>query len=403
VFSDPRAPVPTWRDTIVVDLVGARGRRVEQQYNGGATCSFTLDGRSAAAAQVLELRTDVIAWRWDEHVGADVPVGRFVVDHAEDQITEQSHTVTFTGHDYFAMLLRRILVGPQNYTNTDQDNIATSLVTIGSVLAQSSGAPITSFAPAGFLPIMVARCNPDGTARAALSGQLRTRQYTPQSVIGELVDQLANVQGGFDYDVVPALRAGGLGLQAGVDALRVFYPYQGEARTDMLLAYGSNVSTLTRTVAAADYGNYYRLLGDNGGAANQLFAETWTDEALHPDPTRLGLWQLWENASDVNQQATLNEQVAGLLAQSSILQPSYTVGMRPGAYVWGSPRMGDTVRLLIQTGRLDVDTSVRVVGIAYSIGDDGDENVELTVGRPRMKLPKVIARGAKTADAIARR
>jgi hypothetical protein len=171
----------------------------------------------------------------------------------------------------------------------------------------------------------------------------------------------------------------------------------------MLLAYGTNVSTIDRTVAAADYGNYYRLLGDNGGAAAQLFAETWTDEAIHPDPTRLGLWQLWDNASDVNQQATLNEQVAGLLAQSSVLQPAYTIGLRPGTYTWGSPRMGDTVRLVIHTGRLDVDTGVRVVGITYDIGDDGDENVELEVGRPRMKLPTIIRRGQKTADALARR
>ena len=48
--------------------------------------------------------------------------------------------------------------------------------------------------------------------------------------------------------------------------------------------------------------------------------------------------------------------------------------------------MGDVVPLIIQSGRLNVNTTIRVVGITYDIGDDGQEDVTLTLGRPDTTL-----------------
>ena len=66
--------------------------------------------------------------------------------------------------------------------------------------------------------------------------------------------------------------------------------------------------------------------------------------------------------------------------------------------------MGDVVPLIVQSGRLNVNTNVRVVGITYAIGDDGQEDVTLTVGRPRYHLrPNCCAARSATWTPSARR
>jgi hypothetical protein len=168
--------------------------------------------------------------------------------------------------------------------------------------------------------------------------------------------------------------------------------------------YGSNVAAFTRATNSGDYANYVRSLGNNGSAdpnAAQLISQAVNADA---SGTTVGWWPLAENArSDVNQQATLDDHAAGLLAQQGVLVPTYTLTLRPGAYVWGSPNMGDTLPLVIQVGRLNVNTTVRVTGIVYTIGDDSQEDVTITVGRPLSSLGDLLARTNTSVEALARR
>ena len=90
--------------------------------------TFTVDGRSAEAAALAELRSDVVATRWDEASGADVIVFRGIVAQTEDQLSEQAHTVTVTAHSYLKMLERRLLTGPWDSRQVDQDDIVRDLV-----------------------------------------------------------------------------------------------------------------------------------------------------------------------------------------------------------------------------------------------------------------------------------
>ena len=379
---------------LIAELVDARGRRLDRAWDSSATFTFTVDGHSPAAALIVELAHDVIVWRWDDQVGRDVAMFRGVISQAEDQVGD-SHVVTFTCHDYLALFARRLTTSPLNYTQTDQDDIVNGLLQATVWPYTSSGVDLR---PGSFLPVSMMACNPDGTARGA-SGQLRDRTYPPQSVPGDLLDDLAKVINGFDYDVAPVTASNS-------DSLRIFYPQQGVTRSTPVLHYGSTVAALTRTVSSADYANYWRVLGNNGSsdpAAAQLYAEIWNADATNGAPGAVGLWQSGENAADVTIQSTLNEQAAGNLALSSILMPSYTVTMRPNAYSYGNPNMGDTVPLIVQSGRLNVNTYVRVLGISYVIGDDGQEDIELTVGRPAQSLLGLLTASARTVDALARR
>jgi hypothetical protein len=402
-FSQATGDCPTWRDTMLAQLDGARGRRLDQLWNQSAQAVFTLDGHDPAAALIQELGTELYAWRWDDTTGADVCFFRGVITQSEDQISEQAHVVTFTAWDYLKLLDRRRMAATvQTVMNAwDQDALADWAV-------RDSWYGGT-YAPGSNLPLLVGMVDPAGAARLS-SGVLRDRTYPGSSYYGQLFADLARVSGGFDYDVLPEPRTLGLGLAnaygplpLGVDAVRVFYPRQGVTRTDMALVYGSNVSTVTRAVSSADYANNIRTLGNNGSAnpaAAQLYADASNTDA---SGTVVGLWQDVQNAADVTIAATLSDQAAGALALEGVLTPTYTLGLRPGTYTPGSPNMGDTVPLVVQSGRLNVNTTVRVVGISYDIGDDGNTDVALTVGRPRVDLGQVLNATQRDVDALARR
>ena len=387
---------PAARSAPLAELTSARSRRLEQTYNAPAQLTFTLSGRSPDAAALAELRSDVVATRWDEITGRDVIAFRGIVAQTEDQISEQEHTVTVTCHDYAKMLERRLLTGSWAFTQLEQDEIVRELIALASSVTTSAGA---GFGAGSYLPLVAAPVNPDGSARVTPSGQLRDRAYLGNQKLDEALSNLAAVINGFDYDVAPY----GAGT---ADALRVFYPYQGVQRFDMALVYGSSVSALTRTVNSGDYANYWRVLGQ-GTEDAQVFSEATNADAVDVTVSGLGLWQSGDNASDVTIQSTLDDKAHGDLAASSILTPSYTVTMRPGAYTWGSPNMGDVVPLVVRSGRLDVtpDTGgwLRVVGLAFAISDDGDENVGITVGRPVRTLTQLINAPVADVNALARR
>jgi hypothetical protein len=381
--------------------MGARSRQLTTEYNKGATFTFALDGRSQAAGTILELTHDVMAWRWDDTTGRDVPVFRGVITQSQDSISEQADTVTFTAHDYLAMLERRILTTRVVYVGREQDDLTADLVARAKSVTTSGG---QSLDPGAYLPLEVVLVDPGGNLRVTPSGQLRDRTYEAQQKIDEALFNLAACEGGFDYDVIPSGRAGGV---PGDDLLRVFYPYQGTLRTAVVLEYGSSVSAVSRSVNSADYGNYWRVVGasSNPGdaAAPPMYAERVGDDANDVTRVPVGLWQSGDNASDVSIQATLNDKAGADLALSGVLEPSYTLDLRPGWYVWDAPSMGDVVTLRIRAGRLNVDSEVRVVGISYDVTDDGAEVVKLTVGRPDIAFADLFTRADRDIAALARR
>jgi hypothetical protein len=390
-----------YTDTIIADLQDARSRKLERQLNSSAQLTFTIDGRSEVAKLILELQTDVIAWRWDETIGDDVAYFRGVVAQSEDQLTEQSYTINFTCHDYIAMLMRRYLTAALNFTQTGQDSIVNSFLALATFNAQSSSG--TRFTPGSYLPFgSGVWVNPDGTTRARDVGvPLRDRNYTAQSDIGTLLDDLAHVIGGFDYDTIPTNK------NSSPDLFRVFYPQQGITRAEPVLEYGGKLATLTRTVNSADYGNYIRVVGNTpAGAADgtpPMFSEAWNADANNVGANGIGLWQMIDSASDVTIQSTLDQKAQGDLAYYGLLVPSYSLTLAPDVFTHGLFNMGDTVTMVVKAGRLNVSTGVRIVGVTFAIGDDGEEDVELAIGRPPLQLADMLAAGLADVNALARR
>ena len=254
-------------------------------------------------------------------------------------------------------------------TNVDQDTIVSNLLTWAAWLVQSSSGA-ANFNTAGFLPIQSRAVDPSGNPRGA-SGQIRQRTYYGNATYLEQLDLLSKVAGGFDYDVQPEPEAGRAGFTAGFDAFRVFYPYQGSDRTAQLsFVYGSNVASVQRSFSSVDFANYVRELGNN--------------------------------LADINLQTTLNEHAQGDIGLTSLPAPTYTVGLTPDTYRWGNPAMGDVVPLIVQSGRLNINPTVRVLGITYTVGNDGQETVDLTVGRPQPNLRSAFHRITRDINALTR-
>jgi hypothetical protein len=411
IFAPGRRP----EDTMIVELTDAYSRRLEQTLNGAAELTFTMYGRAPQTAQVAELQTDVILSRWSEDSGADVPYFRGIVTQSEDTVSEQEHVVTFTAHDYFALQGRRLMPpdtltfgNPDTGVGQDQDTIAAYIASMSDWL--QNGANTEHLTPGSVLPTTVVYANPDGTRRdQSVNVPARVRQYAGSTVIGTAFDELAHVIGGFDYCVTPTdrlhitLRSW---VATGYDGLVIFYPAQGVARADPILEYGSTVSSLTRTVNSADYGNYWRAIGNNPDTtpnAPPLWAEAYNTDGNDVTRVPVGLWQSVDNAADVSLLPTLQEQADGDLAVAGLLEPSYTLALRPGFYREGLVNMGDTLPLVVNSGRLRVNTNVRVVGLAFAISDDGAEDVEVTVSRPAPSLEAILTATRRDVNALARR
>ena len=381
----------SWQSTLISELPHAAGRQLTQVWNQPAQFVFTIDGHHSEAALVQELQHEIVAWRWDDTTGADVPLFRGVIGQSEDQIDDR-HTVTFTAHDYAAMLSRRPTQYAYNTVNADQDNLVLNFLTMATTFQPSYGGTLQ---PGAWFPLVQTYVNPDGSTRGA-SGRLRTRQYPAQSDTFQMLADLAAVIGGFDFDVLPF----GCPDHA-TDAFRVFYPQQGVTRTDTVLNFGGNVATVQRQVSSDDYANYVRVVGMSTTAGVQLFGETYNADA---SGVVVGTWALADNAADVKDQPTLNDKAAADLNYYGILLPSYTVTLRPGVWFQGFANMGDVVPLVVKSGRLNVTgTPVRVVGITYDVGDDGDENVSLVLGRPVRKLSAIFKASDRDVDALVRR
>jgi hypothetical protein len=387
-------------ELLIAEIVHARSIRVEQQLNKPAQLTFTLDGLSPAATLIHELQTDVVAWRWDEEQGRDVAVIRGIVTQSQDTLSEQVDTVQFTCHDYLAMLSRRLLREPATFTQIDQDAIASDIITRACYQ--------TGLDPGAYLPLDTILVNPDGTERNP-AGVLRDRAYEPSQDLAEALDNLANVantdtEGGrnFNYDALP-------GTSWGSDQVRIFYPYQGTLRTDLILEYGSSVRALSRSINSGNYANFVRVVGapdpaDVSDNPPPMFAERFNvDDANNVSVKPIGLWMKGDNASDVKMQSTLNEKADGDLALAGVLLPTYSVELRWGWYRWGHPKMGDVVTLIIRAGRLNVLTEVEVVALTYDYGENGEENVVLGLGRPDVKFGDLLTAQARDVNALARR
>jgi hypothetical protein len=102
----------------------------------------------------------------------------------------------------------------------------------------------------------------------------------------------------------------------------------------------------------------------------------------------------------------------GKLNVYGTVQPAYTLTLAPGKWppqqggFWNVDpfNIGDVLPLIIKSGRLDVNTTVRIMALTYDVGDDfSGEDITLTVARPHFTLLDSLHGYAKGIRQLSRR
>jgi hypothetical protein len=339
-----------------LSLTEAHARKFTARLADPSEVAFTLDGRHPQAAAVAELAVDVHVL-WSPTTGPTRTLFRGRAGTTGDTVGADTHTLDVTALDYRAVLNRRRLYSTSTLTwaATDQAEIAWQLLTQ------------TQIRPGGDLGISRGAGNPTGV--------VRDRTYEAGDSVGEKIQELSEVIDGFDWDITP--------VSASALALDVFYPRRGTDR-GVVLEYGGAVTAVRRDVSSADYANAVRY---TGGQTDDAVPVVTTPVELDADAIATvaqGRWDAVFGDDGLILQSTLADRAAWQLAQAQVVQPTYTLTLRPG--YWRGPThiwLGDTVRLVLMSGRLRVNEQMRVQEMAFEIGDDGADGLSITVGGRR--------------------
>lgn len=333
---DGNASAPT------AQLRDARARSYSLRLETHGEARFTLNGDTDVttgadpiAALITLLRTDLWIYRDDELVWR----GRIVTD--QDAVSENAYSVPFGAVDYGG-LLRRRGIWPGNtlvFVGEDQADIVWTLVDESQALTGGDWGITRGLAPAG---------------------TPRDRSYDTFNSLRSRIDELAAVDGGFDWAISPA------------KALDVWTPRRG-GDLDDVVDLGGAIVALTRTGQPDQFANAGGALGAQG--TTPATAESAT---LGTDPR--GRWEAVDTSTSIVLQATLDDRAQYLVDRGAQPPTSWSVKLRPG--YWRGPTHigpGDTLNLRAERGRLNVDVRARVYQIDVTPGDEGVENVTMTL------------------------
>jgi hypothetical protein len=329
--------------------------------DGPCTATASLDGLAPIAEWVQPLTHDLLFIR-DE-----VPMFRGrIAGEPSDEITEAGHTMAVPVVDYRGLLERRTVWpgSSTTYAGVDQAAIAWDLIRDSQAL------------PGGNWGI--------SQGIGSLTGVTRDREYPEGKKIGEAITELGRVLNGFEWEIDPLL------------ALNIYYPQRGQEQS-FRAVWGTNVERVSRTASTADYGNAYRYSGDDSLTPITRVAADIASRVEGRFETALG-------DADISQATTLAERADGALGDGQTLLPGYVVTLRPGYWPGkGQLWLGDQIRLVLQSGYLDLDVDIRVVGIAIAVDENNDETITLTLGRPSRQWLEFWRESMRRLDRLERR
>lgn len=336
---------PSW-DFILLDtegdpiasLTAATSRKVTWSLDAPATVAFNLPGTHPQAALVVETATDLEVF---DTTGVKRFRGR--MGSSEDDIApDTGHVCQFNAVDYRGFLGRRyVLPGAEFYfVGVEQTAIAWQLI------------HDTQAQPGGDLGI---------TNGSAATGVNRNALYTYSTEVLSSITSLGQFSNGFTWEIDPELSFNTWALPIGRGIV-----------TGEVLVYGAQILTVKRVIDTSTFANSVRYSGN--ASLVPAIAEVGSFAGT-------GRWEKQVGDTTILDQTQLTNKAAWELAQDDIVQPSYQITLNP-AYGW-TPEiiwLGDTVTLVVQSGRLDINTSYRVSQIEVDLGDDGGQTVTLTLG-----------------------
>jgi hypothetical protein len=262
---------------------------------------------------------------------------------------------------------RRVITSRYNYTDADQLTIAKDLIT--GAQAASGG-------------------NINVTTPTTTSGVLRTQKYEAWEYkpVGEAVEKLAEMQGGFDFAIDAAWSSAG----ALTKTLTLSYPRRGRSaeNTGHVFEVGRNVISWDWPTDGTRYAN--KIYNVGAGEAENTLRVSASDAsqltALAAGGPGYPLIEKVITNTDTTTTALLTAQANNELLMSAreVVLPSITVraDMDP---VFGSYITGDSCRFICQADLSPrfpdgIDTYRRIIGWSVNVNENGGEEVQLTLG-----------------------
>lgn len=326
-----------------VAVVKARSRTLNFRLTDPHDGSLTMDANQPAAKYITELATDLHAIR----NGQILYRGRIgpTADEGDDK---SGDTIDVKSFDYRELLKRRRLtVGDSvGFSHMSQEDIVWGLIMD------------TQLQAGGALNIV--------KGDKYTTGVIRDRTYVLGDSIGELIQQLSEVIDGFDWDIVP--------VDSTTMALNIFYPQRGSNK-GVVLEYGGLIRAYRREVDPGNYANSIRVTGDSSVLSATGVTRVVSDVATRPEGRWDGVF-----GTDIQTSTALNERADWQILDAQVVPVSYSLTFKPNA--WKGPDhvwLGDTVEVVINSGRLSVDTSYRVYEMAITLDEDGNETVVVQV------------------------
>lgn len=246
------------------------------------------------------------------------------------------------------------------FTATEQLYIAETLIDAGT----SSGIGSTS----GLLsPIEVTRVPTN-------SGRVRDRTFSifDRKYLYEYLDELANVEDGFEYT---SYLAG--------DQMSGFYPgivlgYPNLLRkTNRVLELGKNVVRVSRTRSGENLANVVYVMGAKAKGNVTPFGAAGDASSLDTYPAYFNM----VSKTDVIEQQTLQDHADRILARHRVPPNRFEVTLDPDdpECQIGTFRAGDEFRFIAQRGRLSVDSLFRVESWSYGVNADGVRSLTMSL------------------------
>jgi hypothetical protein len=208
------------------------------------------------------------------------------------------------------------------------------------------------------------------TQGAIQATQNRDRTYLDEN-IGEKIIQLTEVINGFDFLITPSIK---------INTLGVFniYSKRGTTVSNLRLEYGdglkNNITAWDRKRTLSDI--YNSVIVEGEGLGDARITSTQTDSSLI---NAVGLLEGRVQEKSINQQATLDTKAQEIIRVRKTEQPIYSLTLNNAFDDFGLYDIGDIVPVKIQSGYVNINTTMRIYGIDVNVSDEGEEQIKLTV------------------------
>lgn len=338
---------------LVGDLVTGTIR--EEMPFSGVTYSQVLNGPGAFQA--------TIGLRHRKATRANLDPGRTVIYVERDgvllwggilwaaSVSADDGKISLNGQGFWSYFRRRVLRETKTYTGIDQLAIAQDLVS----WAQSQDG--------GDINVAIG---------SETSGVLRDRTYNDweRKPIGEAVEQLAAVEGGFDFAIDVDYDSGG-GITR---TLRLSYPRRGRD-TSIVFELGTNLGAFTQQVDASVQANQIDVLGAGDGSS--MLIATVSDTSAIPQYPLLDDVLTYKDVTLID---TLEGHGnAALAARATPVETIPTIAQFGPDTGLGSYITGDEATVRGSAGFIDVEQRVRIIEISVKVDEQSSEETTIAL------------------------